>query len=329
MSRSMWAAAGASVFVIALTPSAALAAGGAGPSVRSAGAHAKQHRHLGRLSAARVGSRHHAAALLALGSGYQSRRGSDRVRTLQRELAHLSDKPGPIDGFFGPRTTRAVTRFQAAEGLHADGVVGPRTLTQLRVVVFRGRHLGAARSPRPVHARRGTPRPLPLGAKDRVPTTAPRNSAPRSTAAPSLAIGPGLAFWLLFIGPPAVILLMGAAVRRRFLGQPRRRRHIGPRMLVVARLAGFRYCPTRRAYVLRLVGNLVGPVLTTAPRLANTTPRPGSPAPPVAPAEAVRSVSAARLNHRASAVRSRSATPAGDPTTPRAGASRSRSKAGS
>jgi peptidoglycan hydrolase-like protein with peptidoglycan-binding domain len=55
------------------------------------------------------------------------RSGPDPVRTLQRELRELGHEPGPIDGLYGPRTERAVVRFQRAQGLAADGVADSRT----------------------------------------------------------------------------------------------------------------------------------------------------------------------------------------------------------
>jgi len=55
-----------------------------------------------------------------------------QVRALQRSLARLGYKPGAIDGKYGPRTEKGVKAFQAAEGLTADGVVGPKTLAALR-----------------------------------------------------------------------------------------------------------------------------------------------------------------------------------------------------
>jgi peptidoglycan hydrolase-like protein with peptidoglycan-binding domain len=71
------------------------------------------------------------AGILARGSGYISRTGSQPVRDVQRRLRRLGDRPGPIDGLYGPLTEGAVERFQAAQGLPTDGVVGPRTKTRL------------------------------------------------------------------------------------------------------------------------------------------------------------------------------------------------------
>jgi glycosyltransferase XagB len=71
------------------------------------------------------------ATPVALWSGYRSG-GSDRVRHVQRTLRHIGYRTGPVDGLFGPRTERAVLRFQRAQALGADGIVGPRTLLRLR-----------------------------------------------------------------------------------------------------------------------------------------------------------------------------------------------------
>jgi len=49
------------------------------------------------------------------------------VEILQRMLTIKGDTPGPIDGYFGTATETAVKDFQAASGLAADGIVGPRT----------------------------------------------------------------------------------------------------------------------------------------------------------------------------------------------------------
>jgi peptidoglycan hydrolase-like protein with peptidoglycan-binding domain len=56
----------------------------------------------------------------------------ERVRALQRRLGQLGLEPGPIDGQYGALTVAAVERFQRAEALPADGVVGPLTADRLR-----------------------------------------------------------------------------------------------------------------------------------------------------------------------------------------------------
>lgn len=58
-------------------------------------------------------------------------RGAD-VRRLQRVLTDLGFEPGPIDGISGPKTIGAVTAFQAAEGLKADGLAGRVTRAALK-----------------------------------------------------------------------------------------------------------------------------------------------------------------------------------------------------
>lgn len=58
-------------------------------------------------------------------------RGSD-VRKLQRKLIALGYMPaGSDDGAYGYQTYNAVKDFQRANGLEADGVAGPATLTNL------------------------------------------------------------------------------------------------------------------------------------------------------------------------------------------------------
>jgi peptidoglycan L-alanyl-D-glutamate endopeptidase CwlK len=56
--------------------------------------------------------------------------GSD-VTKLQKQLKVLGFNPGAADGDFGPATTAALMAFQKSEGLLADGIAGPRTLTAL------------------------------------------------------------------------------------------------------------------------------------------------------------------------------------------------------
>ena len=107
MSRSIWATA-LVLLAVSLMPGVALAAGGAGDN---------------------AASQMHRAMVLGPGSGYPSP--SRAVRSLQRKLAASGFSPGPVDGRFGPLTRTAVERFQRANGLAVDGIVGPRTRHRL------------------------------------------------------------------------------------------------------------------------------------------------------------------------------------------------------
>ncbi len=57
----------------------------------------------------------------------------DEVSNLQEALSQKGFFDGPITGFFGELTEAAVIRFQEANGLDADGIVGPATEAALNV----------------------------------------------------------------------------------------------------------------------------------------------------------------------------------------------------
>lgn len=56
---------------------------------------------------------------------------SDAIAQLQTRLTQLGYYDGPISGTFGPLTQEAVIKFQEAQGLAADGIVGPATASAL------------------------------------------------------------------------------------------------------------------------------------------------------------------------------------------------------
>ena len=53
------------------------------------------------------------------------------VRAVQQALTNLGYDPGPVDDIFGGKTETAVRAFQRAQGLTADGIVGPITRAAL------------------------------------------------------------------------------------------------------------------------------------------------------------------------------------------------------
>lgn len=55
----------------------------------------------------------------------------DSVFQVQQALAAKGFNPGNIDGVWGRRTEAAVKAFQSANGLTADGIVGPKTREKL------------------------------------------------------------------------------------------------------------------------------------------------------------------------------------------------------
>lgn len=57
---------------------------------------------------------------------------SSRIRFIQKALKRAGCNPGNVDGVFGPRTLKAVLRFQRICGLKADGIVGKQTISKLR-----------------------------------------------------------------------------------------------------------------------------------------------------------------------------------------------------
>ncbi len=74
-------------------------------------------------AAARVASPAYTPARRTLSAGMSGR----DVRALQARLTQLKYFPGAVDGQFSSNTLEAVWAFQEAQGLSADGAVGPQT----------------------------------------------------------------------------------------------------------------------------------------------------------------------------------------------------------
>lgn len=130
------------MLMLAVCPAAALGKAGkprrpastasATSASRTAGhTHHKSHRLGPPPASTRAGHAGPRRELLVPGTGCLAPHGSPAVRVLQRRLVTAGFSPGPIDGRYGPLTTLAVIRFQAAHGLAVDGIAGPRTLPAL------------------------------------------------------------------------------------------------------------------------------------------------------------------------------------------------------
>ena len=71
----------------------------------------------------------------------------DDVSDLQRRLSALGFNVGKVDGMFGPDTAQALSQFQRAAGLAADGIGGPATVAAMARL---GKRDGAPDEPAPV-----------------------------------------------------------------------------------------------------------------------------------------------------------------------------------
>jgi hypothetical protein len=71
-----------------------------------------------------------AGRLLRYRVGTRMQSGSD-VEAVQTRLIQLGYDPGPVDGWYGPKTRAAIEAFQQAQGIRVDGIAGPETKTAL------------------------------------------------------------------------------------------------------------------------------------------------------------------------------------------------------
>jgi hypothetical protein len=151
--------------------------------------------------------------VLAPGVG-MTEKPSVRVRALQQALVRRGYGVGrfAVDGRFGPRTARAVRRFQAARHLRVDGLVGPRTRAALR----RTRRSVGTRTDRRRHsvteqrATRASQRPT---ATTPDPSPAAPDPSSRSTERPAptpLQLDSGLAWWRSPVLLGILVALIGA-----------------------------------------------------------------------------------------------------------------------
>ena len=101
------------------------------PAARAAVAQAQAEGLLGQPFAGPAASASPAQATAATQPVLREGARGDSVEDLQRSLKAAGFNPGPVDGWFGPQTERAVLSFQSSRGITVDGVVGPQTWGQL------------------------------------------------------------------------------------------------------------------------------------------------------------------------------------------------------
>jgi len=144
---------------------------------------------------------------------YQDR--GDSVRKLQKRLIQLGYMPeGSADGAYGYQTYNAVRDFQRANGLEADGVAGPTTLTNLyendRIIPKMTATPVPTATPTPTLAPIPTPAPVTPAPVTPTPEALPLPEAPTSEPAEEAteepAVEPSVEPFTLAEVPDALII---------------------------------------------------------------------------------------------------------------------------
>jgi peptidoglycan hydrolase-like protein with peptidoglycan-binding domain len=98
---------------------------------------------------------------------------ASRVRRAQRQLRVLGRRPGPVDGIFGPRTVRALRRFQDAAGINGVARLSDAMVARLT---------RAARDARPQERVKSKPAPSETNEAPSATTqTPPATQTPQAT----------------------------------------------------------------------------------------------------------------------------------------------------
>jgi hypothetical protein len=163
------------------------------------------------LSPSHASAARSSSSTLKQGVGMKAKQ-SVRVQALQQQLVRRGFSLGRrgADGRFGPRTARAVRRFQAAQHLKADGIVGPRTRAALR------RTSASIVAKREANTRRATATSTPKATTPPAIET-PRpivQAAPKAPAGGSAGFDSGPAWWRspLLLGVFAALVAVSGAI---------------------------------------------------------------------------------------------------------------------